>query len=472
MQRTRLARSGAPVSSILGLVLAACSGGCGLKRRAGRRERRCQRRQRRQGHGQDRDQPVGRRGRERRGREVACSRQARLHGRSDRARRGDRLAGLRDRRDRRHPRELGPPGPREARTSPTRSVAQDAGLNGVTGIIGWYVPHWMVEEYPDITDWENLNKYADLFKTSESGDKGQFLGERPDVRHERRGAHRQPRPQLQGRLLRQRGREHHGLQDRRRSRRRRSSATSTTRSGCTARSSSTRSSCRRTRRAATPIPRRSPATTRRTPSTRSSRPRSPRTAAPRTSSSRTSPGPTRPERGRRLHHERGHDRRRGRRQVDRRQRGHLEGLDALTPRPQTARDRLLGGPGPCSSCPAADALHGAETGGCRQSPAGSIGAMTRNKLRLRHRRRRLGRAARSRNRLSARPVDARARARGRAPGLPVGRLHPHAGGADVPDRQPLLRLEVRVGAGAVHERSADLPRPRQGPGRLVAASTG
>ena len=33
----------------------------------------------------------------------------------------------------------------------------------------------MAEEYPDITDWENLNKYADMFKTSESGDKGQLL---------------------------------------------------------------------------------------------------------------------------------------------------------------------------------------------------------------------------------------------------------------------------------------------------------
>ena len=57
--------------------------------------------------------------------------------------------------------------------------ATDAGPNGVTGIIGWYVPHWMVEKYPDILDWHNLNKYADLFKTSESGDKGQFLGSDP-----------------------------------------------------------------------------------------------------------------------------------------------------------------------------------------------------------------------------------------------------------------------------------------------------
>jgi glycine betaine/proline transport system substrate-binding protein len=57
--------------------------------------------------------------------------------------------------------------------------ATDAGPNGVTGIIGWYVPGWMVDTYPDITDWHNLNKYADLFKTSESGDKGQFLGSDP-----------------------------------------------------------------------------------------------------------------------------------------------------------------------------------------------------------------------------------------------------------------------------------------------------
>ncbi len=60
-----------------------------------------------------------------------------------------------------------------------KKVAQDAGPNGVTGIIGWYVPGWMVDKYPDITDWNNLNKYADLFKTTESGDKGQFLGSDP-----------------------------------------------------------------------------------------------------------------------------------------------------------------------------------------------------------------------------------------------------------------------------------------------------
>ena len=54
-------------------------------------------------------------------------------------------------------------------------VAQSAGSTDIKGQIGWYVPPWMVEEYPDITDWRNLNKYAHLFQTSESGDKGQLL---------------------------------------------------------------------------------------------------------------------------------------------------------------------------------------------------------------------------------------------------------------------------------------------------------
>jgi glycine betaine/proline transport system substrate-binding protein len=54
-------------------------------------------------------------------------------------------------------------------------VAQDAGSIGINGVIGWFVPPWMKKKYPDITDWKNLNKYAKLFKTPESGGKGQLL---------------------------------------------------------------------------------------------------------------------------------------------------------------------------------------------------------------------------------------------------------------------------------------------------------
>ena len=56
-----------------------------------------------------------------------------------------------------------------------QKVAVDLGPTGNQGIIGWYVPQWMADQYPDILDYKNLNKYADMFKTSESGDKGQLL---------------------------------------------------------------------------------------------------------------------------------------------------------------------------------------------------------------------------------------------------------------------------------------------------------
>jgi glycine betaine/proline transport system substrate-binding protein len=56
-----------------------------------------------------------------------------------------------------------------------KKVAVRVGSTGREGIIGWFVPQWMADKYPDITDSKNLNKYADMFKTSESGDKGQLL---------------------------------------------------------------------------------------------------------------------------------------------------------------------------------------------------------------------------------------------------------------------------------------------------------
>jgi glycine betaine/proline transport system substrate-binding protein len=56
-----------------------------------------------------------------------------------------------------------------------QKTAVEAGATGNEGLIGWYVPPWLAKEHPDITDWNNLNKYADLFKTSESKGKGQLL---------------------------------------------------------------------------------------------------------------------------------------------------------------------------------------------------------------------------------------------------------------------------------------------------------
>ncbi|MEV7857481.1 ABC transporter substrate-binding protein [Streptomyces hirsutus] len=50
---------------------------------------------------------------------------------------------------------------------------------GVTGHIGWFVPTYFAEKHPDITDWKNLDKYADQFRTAESGGKGQLLDGSP-----------------------------------------------------------------------------------------------------------------------------------------------------------------------------------------------------------------------------------------------------------------------------------------------------
>ena len=70
------------------------------------------------------------------------------------------------------------------------------------------------------------------------------------------------------------------------------------------------------------------------------------------------------------------------------------------------------------------------------------------------------------NRLSEDPGNAGARARGGRSDWSLGRLHPHAGRAGVPDREPLLRLALRVGAGAAHGRPARVPRAREGAGRV------
>ncbi|MFG1707608.1 ABC transporter substrate-binding protein [Nonomuraea sp. M3C6] len=56
-----------------------------------------------------------------------------------------------------------------------KQVALSAGLTGNKGVIGWYVPEWMVKKYPDITDYRNLNKYARLFRTEKTGNAGQIL---------------------------------------------------------------------------------------------------------------------------------------------------------------------------------------------------------------------------------------------------------------------------------------------------------
>ena len=53
-----------------------------------------------------------------------------------------------------------------------RGAVQEIGPDGNIGLIGMFVAPWMAAKYPDILDSANLNKYADLFKTADSGGKG------------------------------------------------------------------------------------------------------------------------------------------------------------------------------------------------------------------------------------------------------------------------------------------------------------
>jgi len=56
-----------------------------------------------------------------------------------------------------------------------QKVVEDIGPLGVIGKIGWYIPTYLVDQNPDLATWEGLKANAEMFKTAETGDKGQFL---------------------------------------------------------------------------------------------------------------------------------------------------------------------------------------------------------------------------------------------------------------------------------------------------------
>jgi glycine betaine/proline transport system substrate-binding protein len=63
-----------------------------------------------------------------------------------------------------------------------RGEVVDLGRLGPVGMIGWYVPRYVVEEYPDLASWEGLQDpdLAALFETSDTEPKGRLLGTNPD----------------------------------------------------------------------------------------------------------------------------------------------------------------------------------------------------------------------------------------------------------------------------------------------------
>ncbi|MFF3772525.1 ABC transporter substrate-binding protein [Streptomyces sp. NPDC002232] len=67
----------------------------------------------------------------------------------------------------------------EKRYIDDKGTIRRGGDLGVTGHIGWFVPTYFAEKHPDVTDWRNLNRYADAFRTAESGGKGQLMDGSP-----------------------------------------------------------------------------------------------------------------------------------------------------------------------------------------------------------------------------------------------------------------------------------------------------
>jgi glycine betaine/proline transport system substrate-binding protein len=53
------------------------------------------------------------------------------------------------------------------------------GGNGITGVIGWYIPRYLLKQYPQFATWRGIKGKESVFKSPESGSQGMFLGGDP-----------------------------------------------------------------------------------------------------------------------------------------------------------------------------------------------------------------------------------------------------------------------------------------------------
>ena len=61
----------------------------------------------------------------------------------------------------------------------TKSIVP-VGNNGIAGIIGWYIPRYLLKQYPQFKTWKGLKGKESVFKTAESSpNAGTFLGGDP-----------------------------------------------------------------------------------------------------------------------------------------------------------------------------------------------------------------------------------------------------------------------------------------------------
>ena len=61
----------------------------------------------------------------------------------------------------------------------TGGKVSNLGSNGVIGHIGWYIPTYLMQKYPQFKTWQGLKGKEDIFKSPESGSQGMFLGGDP-----------------------------------------------------------------------------------------------------------------------------------------------------------------------------------------------------------------------------------------------------------------------------------------------------
>jgi glycine betaine/proline transport system substrate-binding protein len=58
-------------------------------------------------------------------------------------------------------------------------TVEDLGELGALGQIGWFMPAYVLDEYPEMETWEGFEGNEEIFATSETGSSGQFLAADP-----------------------------------------------------------------------------------------------------------------------------------------------------------------------------------------------------------------------------------------------------------------------------------------------------
>ena len=64
-------------------------------------------------------------------------------------------------------------------TSTKQKTVVLVGSNGLAGHIGWFIPKYLLKQYPQFKTWRGLKGKESVFKTAESGSQGMFLGGDP-----------------------------------------------------------------------------------------------------------------------------------------------------------------------------------------------------------------------------------------------------------------------------------------------------